>query len=68
LAVTFAFNIPLNDDLENAGNAARIASPAKVLDDFEAPWIAWNIVRTLAITASFGALVQAFFVHARSRG
>jgi uncharacterized membrane protein len=67
LVVTFAFNIPLNDDLENAGDPARIADVASVLDDFERPWVAWNIVRTLAITASFCALVQAFFIHARGR-
>jgi uncharacterized membrane protein len=63
--VTFAFNIPLNDDLEHAGNPAQIADVGAVLDDFEAPWVAWNIVRTVAFTASFCALVRAFFLSAR---
>jgi len=66
--VTFGFNIPLNDDLANAGDPARIADLARVRDDFEGPWIAWNIVRTLAITASFGCLARALFVHARGLG
>jgi uncharacterized membrane protein len=65
--VTFAFNIPLNNELENAGDPARIADLARVRDDFEGPWVAWNIVRTLAITASFGCLARALFVHARGR-
>jgi uncharacterized membrane protein len=64
--VTFAFNIPLNNELENAGDPARIADLARVRDDFEGPWVAWNIVRTLAITASFGCLARALFVHART--
>jgi uncharacterized membrane protein len=66
--VTFAFNIPLNNDLENAGDPARIADLARVRDDFEGPWVAWNIVRTLATTASFGCLARALFVHGRTRG
>jgi uncharacterized membrane protein len=67
LVVTFAFNIPLNDELVNAGDPARIADLARVRDDFEAPWVAWNVVRTVACTASFGCLARALFVHARGR-
>jgi uncharacterized membrane protein len=62
--VTFAFNIPLNDDLAKAGNPARIADLESVRDEFLGPWVAWNIVRALAI-AAFGALVGALFVHGR---
>jgi uncharacterized membrane protein len=68
MVVTFAFNIPLNDELMNAGDPARIADLARVRDDFEGPWVAWNIVRTLATTASFGCLARALFVHARRSG
>jgi uncharacterized membrane protein len=68
LVVTFAFNIPLNTDLENAGDPARIADLARVRDDFEAPWVAFNIVRTLATTASFACLARALFLHARGPG
>ena len=28
-------------------------------DDFATPWVAWNIVRTLALTAAFGCLAWA---------
>jgi len=63
--VTFAFNIPLNDDLDHAGDPARIADLARVRDDFLGPWVAWNIVRTVALAASFGCLVRALFLHAR---
>jgi uncharacterized membrane protein len=65
LAITFAFNIPLNDELKNAGEPGRIADLGRVRDDFEGPWVAWNIVRTLGVTASFGCLLRALFVHAR---
>jgi uncharacterized membrane protein len=68
LVVTFAFNIPLNDELANAGDPARIADLARVRDDFEGPWVAWNIVRTLATTAAFCCLARALFVHARGLG
>lgn len=57
--VTFAFNIPLNDELKQAGDPARISDPAAVRDDFVTPWVAWNIVRTLASTAAFGCLTWA---------
>jgi uncharacterized membrane protein len=67
LVVTFAFNIPLNDELMSAGDPARIADLHRVRDDFEGPWVAWNIVRTVAITASFCCLARALFVHARGR-
>lgn len=66
--VTFTFNIPLNDDLDHAGDPARIADLARVRDDFLGPWIAWNIVRTVACAASFGCLARALFLHARRAG
>jgi len=66
--VTFAFNIPLNDELEHAGDPARITDLARVRDDFAGPWVAWNVVRTLAMTGSFCCLARALFVHARGRG
>jgi uncharacterized membrane protein len=68
LVVTFAFNIPLNNELATAGYPARIADLARVRDDFEGPWVAWNIVRTLATTAAFCCLARALFVHARGLG
>jgi uncharacterized membrane protein len=59
LAVTFAFNIPLNDKLDKAGDPATIANIAKVRDDFETPWVIWNIVRTAAVVGALGCLARA---------
>ncbi len=59
LIVTFAVHIPLNDELKEAGDPARIQDLAAVRDDFVTPWVAWEIVRTLASTAAFGALAWA---------
>jgi uncharacterized membrane protein len=48
-----------------AGDPDRIADLASVRDDFEGPWVAWNIVRTLASTGALGCLATALFLHAR---
>ena len=63
--VTMALNVPLNDELAAAGDPARIADLAKVRDDFLGPWVVGNIVRTLAITGSFVALVGALVAGGR---
>jgi uncharacterized membrane protein len=65
--VTFAFHFPLNDELKNAGDPARIEDVAAVRDDFATPWVVWNIVRTLASTVAFAALTRALVAHARTR-
>jgi uncharacterized membrane protein len=65
--VTSAFNIPLNNDLKDAGEIGGIADPAKVRDDFLGPWIAWNIIRTLASVAAFGCLAWALLLRGRQR-
>ncbi len=61
--VTFAIHIPLNDDLVNAGDPARIGDLETVHDDFVGPWVAWNIVRTLASAAAFGCLAWALVLR-----
>jgi uncharacterized membrane protein len=66
LVVTAAFNIPLNDDLAQAGDPARISDLASVRDDFYGPWVAWNIVRTVASTAALGCLAYALLLHGRA--
>ncbi len=65
VVVTGAIHIPLNEDLKNAGDPARIENLAAVRDDFAGPWVAWNIVRALATTAAFGALVWALVLRGR---
>jgi uncharacterized membrane protein len=67
VVITFAVQIPLNEDLKDAGDPARIDNIAEVRDDFVTPWVAWDIVRTLVTTAAFGALICALVLHARAR-
>jgi uncharacterized membrane protein len=67
VVITFAVNIPLNDDLEQAGDPARIENISEVRDDFVTPWVAWDIVRTLVTTAAFGALTWALVLRPRPR-
>jgi uncharacterized membrane protein len=63
--VTFVIHLPLNDDLMNAGAPDRIENLAAVRDDFVTPWVAWDIVRTLASTAAFGSLAWALVLRGR---
>jgi uncharacterized membrane protein len=66
VVITFAVHIPLNDELKQAGDPARIENLSAVRDDFVTPWVAWDIVRTLATTAAFGSLVWALVLRGRT--
>jgi uncharacterized membrane protein len=61
--VTFAVHIPLNDDLKQAGDPDTIENLAAVRHDFVTPWVAWDIVRTVASIAAFGSLVWALVLR-----
>lgn len=61
--VTGALNIPLNDDLADAGDPAQIRDLTGVRDDFEDPWVAWNTVRTLASTAAVACIAWALYLY-----
>jgi len=65
LVVTVAANVPLNDRLDAAGDPARIGDPHAVREQFEAAWVRWNAVRTLACTLAFGCLTWALVLHGR---
>jgi uncharacterized membrane protein len=65
VVITFAVHIPLNDDLKQAGDPDSIENLAAVRDDFVTPWVAWDIVRTLATTAAFASLTWALVLRAR---
>jgi uncharacterized membrane protein len=65
VVVTVAVHFPLNDDLIKAGDPDRIENLAAVRDDFVTPWVAWDIVRTLASTAAFGCLTWALVLRGR---
>ena len=66
LAVTAGIHIPLNNEIDDAGDPNRIADLAHVRNQHEGPWVAWNIVRTLFSTAAVAALARALFLHGRS--
>jgi uncharacterized membrane protein len=66
LLVTGALNIPLNNELKAAGRVGRITDLAGVRAHFEGRWVAWNVVRTVATTASFGCLVRALSTRSRT--
>ncbi|MGH8775519.1 MAG: DUF1772 domain-containing protein [Jiangellaceae bacterium] len=65
LAITGGIHIPLNLQINEAGNPDNIADLAHVRDQFEAPWVVWNIVRTLFCTAALAALARALLLHGR---
>jgi uncharacterized membrane protein len=68
VAVTLAVHIPLNDDIDQAGDPDRITTlaVADVRDDVEGTWVVWNIVRTLLSVASVATLGRALLLHGRS--
>ncbi len=66
VVVTVVVHFPLNEDLKQAGDPARIDNLAAVRDDFVTPWVAWNIIRTLALTAAFGCLAWALVLRGRT--
>jgi uncharacterized membrane protein len=65
LVITFAVHLPLNEDLKDAGDPAQIQNLAEVRDDFVTPWVAWDIVRTVASIAGFAALAWALVLRGR---
>lgn len=65
LVITFAVNVPLNDELLAAGAVDRIPDLAAVREHFEASWVRWNIVRAAASFAAFGCLTWALLLHGR---
>lgn len=53
LGITFGVNVPLNNELANAGDLAQGRQR------FERRWVRWNHLRTMSSTAAFGCLVWA---------
>jgi uncharacterized membrane protein len=65
LAITAGLHIPLNLQIDEAGDPDRIKDLAHVRDQFETPWVVGNVVRTLFCTAAVGALGRAMFLQGR---
>jgi uncharacterized membrane protein len=66
LAITFRFNVPLNNELVAAGEIDKIPDLAAVRERFEAAWVRWNVVRTVVNTAAFGCLTWALVLFGRA--
>lgn len=68
--ITSGLNVPLNNQLADAGDVGRIQDLAAVRSQFESSWVAWNIVRAVLHTLAFLVLTGALFVagvqHARA--
>jgi uncharacterized membrane protein len=63
--VTVVFNIPLNNEIMDAGNPATMTDPAAVREKFEDPWVAWNVVRAILHIVAFGLLARALVLYGR---
>ncbi|MBC9718202.1 DUF1772 domain-containing protein [Streptomyces sp. TRM66268-LWL] len=63
--VTSGASVPLNDQLAAAGDPAKIASPGAVREDFEDPWVLWNLVRCLLNVAAVVCLSRALAIAGR---
>lgn len=65
--ITMAVHEPLNVVIRYAGDPDGISDLAAVRDAFdESRWVAWHLVRTVAITAAFGCLAWALVLHGRT--
>ncbi|MGW6982215.1 anthrone oxygenase family protein [Streptomyces sp. NPDC054932] len=65
LMITFSVNIPLNNELADAGDAAKLTEFA-IVDKFKSTWVATNIVRTLLCTVALTALSRALVLYGRA--
>jgi uncharacterized membrane protein len=59
VVVTFAVNVPLNNQLEAARGVDTADGLAAARAQFETAWVRWNIVRSAASTGALGCIVWA---------
>ncbi|MFJ4781642.1 DUF1772 domain-containing protein [Streptomyces sp. NPDC088762] len=65
LMITFSVNIPLNNELADAGDAAKLTD-FSIVDKFKGTWVSTNIVRTLLCTVALTALSRALVLYGRA--
>ncbi|MFI7178634.1 DUF1772 domain-containing protein [Streptomyces spororaveus] len=65
LVITFAVNIPLNNELADGGAVERMTD-FSIVERFKTTWVTTNIVRTLLCTAALTALARATLLHGRA--
>jgi uncharacterized membrane protein len=68
LGITAGVHIPLNLQIDQAGDPGRIEDLAHVRNQFEDPWVVGNIVRTLFCTAAVAALGRSLLLQGRHQG
>ncbi|MGH8829404.1 MAG: DUF1772 domain-containing protein [Jiangellaceae bacterium] len=66
LAITLTVNVPLNNELDAAGEPDRIVDIAATRDRFEARWVRWNVARAVTSAAALGLLTWALVLHGRA--
>lgn len=59
VAITFRVHLPLNREIQRAGDPGRVGDLAAVRSRFEARWVRWNVVRAVLSAAAFGCLTWA---------
>ncbi|WP_329391865.1 DUF1772 domain-containing protein (plasmid) [Streptomyces sp. NBC_01351] len=65
LMITFSVNIPLNNELADAGDAAKLTDFA-IVEKFKSTWVSTNIIRTLLCTVALTALARALILYGRA--
>ncbi|MFD4935973.1 DUF1772 domain-containing protein [Streptomyces virginiae] len=65
LVITFAVNIPLNNELADAG-AVEQMKDFSIVERFKSTWVTTNILRTLLCTVALTALARATLLHGRA--
>jgi uncharacterized membrane protein len=65
IVITFAVNIPLNNQLAEAGERAGDLHAAR--QRYEGTWVTWNVIRTVVNVAAFGCLGWALVLHGTHR-
>ena len=66
IGITRSVHLPLNAEIQAAGDPDRIGDLAAVRQRFEARWVRWNIVRTVLCVAAFGCLLWALVLFGRA--
>lgn len=65
LMITFSVNIPLNNELADAGDAAKMTD-FSIVEKFKTTWVTTNILRTLLSTVALAALSRALVLYGRA--
>ncbi|MFD8631954.1 DUF1772 domain-containing protein [Streptomyces sp. NPDC059533] len=65
LMITFSVNIPLNNELADVGDAAKLTD-FSIVEKFKTTWVSTNILRTLLCTLGLTAMARALILFGRA--